>query len=811
MNDLRFAFRMLVKNPGFTAVVVITLALGMGANTTIFRIANGLLLRPLPVREPEQLVTLSTTLGMQPGLNPTSYPDYRDLRDRNDVFQGLAGHFYFPMSLRPADRAEVVMGHVVSWNYFEVLGVSPAVGRAFLPEEDQAPGARPVAMLSYRFWQTRLLGDPEVIGKTISVNSRAFTVVGIAPENFTSLCSALAADVWVPVAMIGQVLPYPINLEERFDSWLNVVGRLKPGLTLAQAQSALTVLGASLVSEYPGEDSKVRSFTLMEADRNRLSPRESTDGVKRIFTLLSAVAGVVLLIACFNVANLQLARAASRQREIALRLALGASRGRVIRQLLTESLLLGLIGAGAGLAVAQFGVDLLLSLRPEEVFPAEFQLGLDTRVLAFTLGLTLLASAVFGLVPAWQTIRAGHFRALRETSASGAGPVKGRLQRALVVSQVALALALLVSAGLFLRSLSRTLAVEPGFDTRRGLVAVVELGFAQYDEVRGRQFCRRLLDRVGALPGVESAALAVDVPMGQLGSTTFIQVPGYQPGPGEGRNVRWNAVSEDYFKTFGVSILQGRGIESEDTANGRRVVVINETMARRFWPGTDALGRTLRANDQDWAVIGVARDGKYDRLNETSQPYLYKALAQAEFVKRLHLHVRTAAEPKAWIPAVAEAIHELDPNLPPPRVRTLPQFLEQSVYATAGPVEIVGVFGLLALTLAMVGVYGVMAYTVSQRTHEFGIRLALGAGTGALLGMVLRQGLRLIGLGAALGLVGAMALGRALAGLLYEVSPWDPLTLVVAMAGLIGAGALASYLPARRAAKVDPMVALRCE
>jgi len=387
------------------------------------------------------------------------------------------------------------------------------------------------------------------------------------------------------------------------------------------------------------------------------------------------------------------------------------------------------------------------------------------------------------------------------------------LQRALVVSQVALALVLLVIAGLFLRSLTRTLAVDPGFDTRQGLVAVVDLGFGPYDEVQGRQFFRRLLDRVRALPGVESAALAATVPLDTTmgGSTTYLEVPGYQPGPGESMTVQRNAVSEDYFKTLGVPILQGRGIEPQDTGEGGRVVVINETLARRYWPGADALGRVVRVNDQDWTVIGVARDGKYGRLNEAAQPYLCQALAQGDFVKRVHLHVRTTAEPQAWIPAVARAIHELDADLPSPRVLTLRQFLEASVDLVAGPVQIVGIFGLLALALAMVGVYGVMAYTVSQRTHEFGIRIALGANARGLLGLVLRQGLRLTGLGAALGVALALVLSRLLASLLYGISPWDPVTFVIATAGLMAAGVLAAFLPARRAARVDPNVALRYE
>ena len=812
MTDLRFAIRQLQRNPGFAAVAVLTLALGIGANTAIFSITNGLLLRPLPVPEPERLVALFTTYEKQSGLNGSSYPDYRDLRDRSDVFEGLAGHFYFPMAVRTADRAEVVLGHVVSWNYFEVLGVSPARGRVFLPEEDQVPGARPVAMLSHRYWQTRLLGDPGVIGRSVFVNSRPFTVVGVAPAGFTGLSTAVAPDVWVPVAMISQVLPYPINLEGRFDPWLNVVGRLKAGVSPAQAQAALEVVGVSLAKEFPGAGESARSFFLMEAERNRLSTRDSTDSVKRLLGLLSAVAGIVLLIACFNVANLQLARAATRQREIALRLSLGASSGRVIRQLLTESLLLGLLGAGAGLLVARLGMDLLLAMRPQEMIHLDYQLGLDGRVLAFTLILGFLASALFGLAPAWQMTRTSQVRALKETSASGMGAGKALLQRALVVSQVALSLVLLVSAGLFLRSLTRTLAVDPGFDTRHGLMAVVDLGFGSYDEVQGRQFCRRLLDRVRVLPGVESAALAATVPLDAMGgSTTDIEVPGYQPGPGERMTVWRNAVSEDYFQTLGVPLVQGRGIESQDSGARRRVVVINETMARRYWPGRDALGRIIRMNDQDCTVIGVARDGKYGRLNEAPQPYLCEALVQGDFVKRFHLHVRTAAAPQGWIHPLAKVIHELDPDLPPPRILTLGQFLEASVEAVAGPVRIVGMFGLLALTMAIVGVYGVLAFVVSQRTHEFGVRIALGASARGLLGLVLRQGLWLTGVGAGMGLVGALLLSHLLASLLYEVSPWDPLTFVVATAVLIAAGALASYWPARRAATLDPVVALRCE
>jgi len=461
--------------------------------------------------------------------------------------------------------------------------------------------------------------------------------------------------------------------------------------------------------------------------------------------------------------------------------------------------------------VAMLGLNLLLALRPEEVFPTEYQVGLDGRVLVFTIGVTLLAILVFGLLPAWQAIRRSHFASLKETPCSGPGPIKARLQRALAVSQVAMALALLVAAGLFLRSLMRTLAVDPGFDTRHGLVAAVDVGFGSYDDIRGRQFFQQVLDRIRVLPGVESAALATDLPLGQLGISTYIKVPGYQPNPGENMTVRRNLVSEDYFKTLGVSIVQGRGIESQDIANGRRVMVVNETMARRFWPGADVLGRTVRANDKDWTVIGVARNGKYDRLNETPQPYLYQALAQEKFVKRLHLHARTAAGPEGWIPAVQQAIYDLAPDLPSPRIQTLTQFVQNSAGAVAGPVQLVGVFGLLALALAIVGVYGVMTHAVSRRIHEFGVRIAVGANSRNLLGLVLRQGLRLTVFGVLLGLLLVAALSRILAGLLYEIGPWDVPTYVAASVGLIAAGALASYFPARRAATIDPMTALRCE
>ena len=811
LQDLRYGIRMLAKSPGFTTVAVLTLALGIGANTAIFTVVNSLLLRPLPVEQPDRLVAVFMTHKGDDTFNPSSYPDYSDLRDRNGVFSGVAAHFYCPMSLKTVDRPEVVIGQAVTSNYFNVLGVRPFLGRTFLPEEGETPGSHPVAVLSYRVWERGFDSDRGIIGKKVLVNDHPFTVVGVTPRDFTGLSTAIVPAVWVPVTMIRQVIPFPISLTNRDDPWLLIVARLKPGVSMAQAEAAAKVLAANLDKEYPSGANTEKSFSLLEANRNRIGPTNTTDGVRRGFVLLMMVVGVVLLIACFNVANLQLAKASGRQREIALRTSLGASRARILRQLLTESVLLSLLGGLGGLFVGAWTVDLLGMFQPPSIFPIKFDLSPDWRVLTFTLLLSLLAGILFGLSPALQATRSDQLAALREqTPTLSRSRRKTRTQNTLVVAQIALSLVLLITAGLFARSLQHTLDVDPGFDARNGLVAPVDLGFGQYSESEGREFERHLVDRVKALPGVKSAALAGNIPLGQLHLHGTVSIDGYVPAPGEQMVLERNVVGPEYFQTMGIPILEGRGIDDRDTKDSQPVAVINQAMAERYWPGRDPIGKTFNFG-KDWEVVGMIKDGKYDALNETPQPYFCLPLSQTDYVKSSYLVVRTLGDPRGAMLPILQLLQQLGPNLPPPRLLTLNQYLEESVQGTAGPAQVVGVFGLLALVLAMVGVYGVMSYSVSQRTHELGIRIALGARRNQILKLVLRRGLVVSLLGVGIGLAAALALSRVLAGFLYGVKAMDPVAFSVASLGLMLFALAACYIPARRATKVDPMVALRYE
>jgi predicted permease len=812
IQDMRYGLRTLGRNPGFTAVAVLTLALGIGANTAIFTVVNSLLFRPLPVEQPGRLVSVFTTLKGNETFSPSSFPDYSDLRDRNQVFSGVAAHFYWPMNLKASDSPKAVMGEVITGNYFDVLGVSPFLGRTFLPEEVKTQGGDAVAILSYRTWEQDFNSDHEIIGKKVLVNDFPFTIVGVTPSSFTGLNSAIVPAVWVPVTMIRQVIPYPISLTDRFDPWLLIVARLKPGVSLSEAGAAVRVLAANLDKEYPSNSGPGKNFSLVESNRNRLSTLDTTDAVQKQFVLLMVVVVLVLLVACFNVANLQLARATSRQREIALRGALGARRGRVLRQLLTESVLLSLLGGLGGLFVGVWAVDLLLTFRPPSVFPIEFDLGLDWRVLLFTLGLSFLAGILFGLSPALQSTRSDQLSALKEQSpALGHGRSKARTQNALVVLQIAVSLVLLITAGLFTRSLQQALRVDPGFNAENALVVPIDLGFGQYPESAGRTFDRNLVDRVRALPGVKSAALAMDMPLGQLHIQGFISIDGYVPVPGEQMVLRRNVVSPEYFQTMGIPILQGRAIDGRDTKDSRPVTVINQTMAERYWPGKNPIGKAFENSGKHWAVVGVIKDGKYDALSEVPQPYFCLPLSQAEYVKRMHLVVRTFGDPRGAMSPILQILRELGPNLPAPHLLTMNQFLEESVQGTGGPAQVIGIFGLLALALAMVGVYGVMSYFVSQRRHEFGIRIALGARRDQILKLALRRGFTVSLLGIGIGLAMAIALSRTLAGFLYGVNPVDAITFILASLGLMFFALLACYIPARRAAQVDPMEALRYE
>lgn len=812
LQDLRYGARMLRRSPGVTVVAVLSVALGIGATVTNFSLANALLYRPLPVEDPDELVAVSTSFKDNP-YNPSSYADYRDLRDENEAFSGLAAYFVFPMGLKGKDRPEVVMGQLVTWNFFDVLGVRPAVGRSFLPQEEQTPNGPAVAILSHRFWRTHFGSDPEIVGTKVLVNSHPFEVVGVAPEGFYGVNTVFAPDVWVPVTTVRQTMPFPISLSERYTSWLAMVGRLKPGVSLGQAQAGMNLLAENLAEQLSPDPQNRKGFTLVKADRSRAGLHQPNDQMRKANVMLMCLISLVLLIACFNVANILLARATQRQKEIAMRLSLGASRWRILRQLLTESLMLSMAAGAVGMLFALWGIELLMASLPTiPGFLIEIDTRPDIRVLGFTLLLSVLSGVIFGLAPALQAIHSQQLGALKDQSqAVTRSRGKSRLQSSLVVAQVAVSVILLVSAGLFIRSLQNALRVDPGFDLRDGLVMEVDLGFGEYDETKGRQFYNRLVQNVRSLPGVESASLDVDVPLSGMRIQNNVLVDGYEPAPDERMMMRWNVVGPAYFETLGVPIVQGRGFTEQDVEDSRSVAVVNEAAARRYWAGQNPVGGAVRQGGERSEIIGIARDGKYDELDEPPKPHVYFPLRQEEFVKRLNLIARTSVPPGHLMAPILAEFQRMDANLPPPRIITMERYMESAIESAGGPGYLVSVFGLLALTLAMIGVYGSMSFNVSRRTHEFGIRMALGARREEILNLVLKRGLKIILAGLSVGLASAIAVARLLEGFFFEVSPLDLLTFVVVTLLLVIIGAAACYFPALLAARVSPSKALRYE
>jgi len=811
-QDVRLGVRVLLRQRSLTAVAVLSLALGIGANTAIFSLVDSVLLRPLNVAEPGRLVTVFTSqVGGQLHGN-TSYPDYLDYKERNEVFSGLVAHTYAPMAITGSDQPTVAWGQLVSWDYFSVLGVQPRLGRAFMPNEDDTFGGTAVAVLSHGTWRTMFGSDPEIVGQTIRINDYPFTVIGVAPEGFTGLVSILEPALWAPLAMYEQALPFTPNVASRFDPWLQLVGRLRAGTTTSDAQASLRVLAANLSAAYP------RAYTgkgiVVEAlDRGRLGTPESTSGARNLLAVLWGVVGLVLLVACFNVANLQLARATRRRREIALRFSLGASRWRIVRQLLTESLVLALIAGGVGLGAGMLAVDALQYVQPRTEVPLDIIAILDWRVLVFTLVVALSTALLFGLVPAAQVLRADQSQALKDQGLSASqSTAKARFQTSIVVAQVALSLVLLTGAGLFIRSLRNTLAIDPGFDLRSGVIVPLNFGFTQYDEAEGTEMRQRAMESVAAMPGVESAALAAFLPLGLVHGHHDVAVDGYEPAPDELMLVKRNMVSAGYFETMGIRVLSGRAIDERDHEGSQPVAVVNEAMARRFWPGQDPVGRTVQADlGVTYTVVGVIEGGKYASLRDTPEPYLAIPLGQGEYVQRVNLVAKTTADPNSMVELLSSEVRRLAPNLPQSTTLTMSQYLEYSEGAARAPATLVGAFGLLALVLAMVGLYGVMYYAVSRQSREFGVRMALGATEARIARRVLGRGLKTTLLGVAIGLALAALVTRVLSGFLYGVSTLDPLVFTIVSVAMLAVGQLASWWPARVASRADPMEVLRVE
>ncbi|MDQ3175213.1 MAG: ABC transporter permease [Acidobacteriota bacterium] len=811
-QDLRFGFRMLWKSRGFTIVAILSLAIGIGATTTIFSLINALLLRPLPVAEPSRLVNVHSTSPDGSSFHSFSYPDYVDYRDQSGVFDGLAAYTINTYSLNTGGQSERIFGIVVSENFFTVMGVRPGLGRLFTAAEDRSASGEPVAVLSHGYWRRRFGGDPSIVGRTLLLNGHAYEIIGIAPPKFTGPRVAFAPDIYVPVWT--QPLAFPRGaewLKNRQAGSLEIVGRLKPDATVQSAQANLVSIVQRLAEEFPdshrGKGVEVRptntGFGQMEGP------------LIGFMSVLMGVVGLVLLIACANVAGLALSRTAMRRKELAIRLAMGARRSRIIRQLLTESTLLFVLGGATGLVLAVWLTDLLLAFKPPVPFTIELDLGLDWRVLSFTLLVSLLTGLIFGLAPAIQASRPDVLPALKDETAGGSFH-RMRLLSLFVVGQVAVSLVLLVSTGLFLRSLQHARALNPGFNPENVLNAGFDLSIQGYDEAKGRRFYQQLIERISSMPGVESASLARNVPLNGSNMELGINVEGHEPPNGRRSfDTDFNAVSPKYFASLGIPLLRGRDFNKADKKESPSVAVINEMMADRFWPGQDALGKRLflgpLADGTPLEIVGIVKDGKYRTLGEDPRPYLYLAFEQ-EYSPQMTLHLRTARGNAAHVLAgLREEVAQMDRSVPLLDVMPLTQAIGVSLIPIKVAATLAGLFGLVGVLLAAVGIFGVVSFAVAQRTREIGIRIALGAQARDVLMLIVGQGMRLALAGIPVGLLAAIAVSRLLASLLYGISATDAVTFVGVALLLALVALIACYVPARRATRVDTLVALRYE
>jgi predicted permease len=814
-RDLRYGARLIARNPGFAATIVLTLAFGIAANTIAFTVINSLLLSPLPVANASGLVKVSTRETADPANaraeRPLSHPNLLDFQTRNHAFSSLAGYAGpFGITLTGQGRPERIFAELVTANYFETLGLKPEVGRFFLPEENRTPGDHPVAVIGYGPWQRRFGGRPDILGRTIEINRIAFTVIGVAPAGFKGLDPVFGPDVWVPSMTTAQIVPAQSRnwLDDRAATGFSATGRLRPGVTLAQADANLSAIAAQLVREHPTVN-RGRGVSVVPLSRATLM------GVSPELALLGSVAvlaipGLVLLIACSNVANLLLARATARRQEIALRLALGAGRSRVVRQLLTESALLGVISGVVGLGAATAGARLLWSFRPAEYAQNLVDVALDVNVVVFAMLLSAVTTMVFGLAPALHASRSNLVTALNdETRTAGQQKRSIGMRHVLLTGQVALSLMALVTASLFLRSIQRAYAVDPGFERQRLGILMLNPGQAGYDRARVEQLYRTAKDRIGAIPGVESVSWASNLPLFSSPSRK-LAIDGQPDSIDGGALTVVNAVDVDYFNTTGIVINRGRAFTDGDRPTGLPVAIINETLARQYWPERDPIGQRLSfvGDPAPRQIVGVAETVNYDEIAEAPQPCVYLPLAQ-NFTDLVVLHVRTRVDPAPVMAAVQREVQAIDDRLDVGDVRTIHKVIEQALFGATMSGGLLGIFGLLALSLASLGMYGVMAYTVSLRRREMGVRLALGADPGAVLRLVLRDGLKLVGIGLAVGATGAMGISSLLSRFLYGLSALDPASFASATAVLLIVAAAACYFPARRASRLDPLTVLR--
>jgi len=819
LQDIRFAVRTLIKAPGFVIVATMTLALAIGANTAMFSLVNTAIFGPLPFEDGDRLMRVFRQAGKGGEIRFFSYPDYREYRDRSDVFEELIACAFTPVSVGAGERTETRFGQVVTGNYFAALGVDALEGRMLTPADDQTPGAHPVAVISYPYWQRVFGGKPGAVGESIELSGHPFTVVGVAPKGFTGALPIPSPDLWVPVTMFGQIRPGSQDqLEDRAQSFLWVVGKLKRDLEVPQAQARLAVT-ASQMKEIDPERYETEYAILVPAEG--IIPM--TPEMRRIALTLSALVmsmvGLVLIVGCANVANLLLARSSTRRKELGIRLAIGASRLRVVRQLLTESVLLALLGGAAGLLLATWTVNLLVAALPEMPFAVtlDLQVGIDHRVLIFTAVVSVLTGIIFGLLPAIAVTGKNLAAAIKDSgSATGLSPKRSRLHSALVVGQVAVSLVLLIGAGLFVRSLMSAKAIDPGFRHQDVLSVALDLGARDYDDATAKNFYEQLLQRTRALPGVTSASIEDCPPLTMAISTAnfWIEDRPYTNPDEERVSVPFSTVSSDNFKTLSVPLLRGRDFSAQDTENSPGVAIVNRAFADRYWPGQDPLGKRISREGSEgpfFEVVGVSKTIKHWLIGEEPRPYMYLALSQDYGGEFATLLVRTTGDPAAALPAVRATVREVDPDMSPWGAQPMTSLVSFAVLPAKFAAVMFGLLGLLALVLASAGLYGVMSYAVTQRTHEIGVRMAIGARHGDVVRLVLRRGIVLTGIGLTIGLVLSLLSSHLLSALLYDISATDLMTFVCVSLLLLGVALLASYLPARKAARVNPIIALRYE
>ncbi len=808
-QDARYSLRLLRKSPMFTATAALSLAIGIGANSTIFSIASALLLRPLPgLAEPDRLVDIGRS-DSSTRFDTTSYPNYKDIRSRMTTVEDLYAYDIepSPMSLVEHGYAERIYGGVVSANFFAALGTRPELGRLLRDEDDAAIGGSPVAVISHALWQRRFGGDPGIVGRSISLNGNPFTIVGVTPPGFQGT-TVMRHELWVPISMVTQAIPRlrPTMFTSRNASWLFMGGRLKPGATVAQANAEAQAVGAALAREFPLENA---GKSLAVAASSAVPGQVPI--IAGFVGLLMAIVGLVLLIACVNVAGMLLARAAGRRREIAVRLAIGAGRARLVRQLLTETVVLFAGGCAIGLLLNVWLTKLVLLPIPQLPVPVALDIRMDWRVLAFAVGVSFVAALLSGLAPALQASGADLVPALKAEGLDD-GRSRLRMRSVFVVGQVALSLVLIVAAGLFLRALHRASTVNPGFDQSGVDVVTLDLSLGGYAGANGTAFVRELVARTSRLPGVQSASATVDLPLdgGRMGLGGY-RVAGFAPPDGgQWFGADWNVVAPGFFSTLRLPLARGREFSDRDTPDSPPVAIVNEALARQFWPGGDAVGRRIEVEGDDapqhLTIVGVSTDAHLISLGGEPEPYIYVPLAQHPMAK-VNLVVRGSGGSR--IAPVRALVRDMAPALPVIQAMPLEQITAIGLVPQRIAASVAGSLGLVGLLLAAIGIYGVTSYAVSRRTREIGIRIALGADSSTVLSLVLRQGLWLAAIGVAIGVAMAAAASRVLGSLLFGIPALDPIAFGAACLLFTAVALLATYIPARRAAAVDPIGALR--